>query len=168
MSNAANNGSTLTSPAEEVSQSGFADHAEKSQDADQATTTAGSSKREAATTSDDNESSQRVYVLRCTILEKMIDKLDKLDNVGGVQAIPFMQIIHLLTMDLNGNSELGQRVMNKLLTVFIKKLEMVSSTPASEVTLLTIGLEEGVTNSIFQSILFSRCATRRRRRKSSG
>lgn len=81
----------------------------------------------------EQEMSEKVYILRCTILEKMIDKLDKLDNVGGVQAIPFMQVIHLLTMDLDGSSELGQRVMYKLLTVFIKKLEMVSSTPASEV-----------------------------------
>lgn len=82
----------------------------------------------------EQEQSERIYVLRCTILEKMIDKLDKLDNVGGVQAIPFMQVIHLLTMDLDGSSELGQKVMYKLLTVFIKKLEMVSSTPASEVS----------------------------------
>lgn len=82
----------------------------------------------------EQELSEKVYILRCTILEKMIDKLDKLDNVGGVQAIPFMQVIHLLTMDLDGSSELGQRVMYKLLTVFIKKLEMVSSTPASEVS----------------------------------
>lgn len=83
----------------------------------------------------EQEHSEKIYVLRCTILEKMIDKMDlKLDNVGGVQAIPFMQVIHLLTMDLDGSSELGQRVMYKLLTAFIKKLEMVSSTPASEVS----------------------------------
>lgn len=79
------------------------------------------------------EQTHKVYVLRCSILEKIIDKIDKLDNVGGVQAIPFMQVIHFLTMDLDGSSELGQRVMNKLLNAFIKKLEMVSSTPASEV-----------------------------------
>lgn len=94
----------------------------------------------------EHELSQKVSILRCTILEKMIDKLDKLDNVGGVQAIPFMQVIHLLTMDLDGNSELGQRVMCKLLATFIKKLEMVSSTPASEVKILTIHLV--LTNSI--------------------
>lgn len=81
----------------------------------------------------ENESVHKLHVLRCSILEKMIDKVDKLDGVGGVQAIPFMQVVHLLTMDLDGSQELGQRVMNKLLTVFIKKLEMVSSTPASQV-----------------------------------
>lgn len=82
----------------------------------------------------EQEQSEKCYVLRCTVLERMIDKLDKLDNVGGVQAIPFMQVVHMLTMDLDGNSELGQRVMYKLLSAFIKKLEMVSSTPASEVS----------------------------------
>lgn len=90
---------------------------------------------ESSNMTQEQEHSEKIYVLRCTILEKMIDKMDlKLDNVGGVQAIPFMQVIHLLTMDLDGSSELGQRVMYKLLTAFIKKLEMVSSTPASEVS----------------------------------
>lgn len=84
------------------------------------------------------EQSEKNYILRCTILEKLIDKVDKLDNVGGVQAIPFMQVIHSLTMDLDGRSELGQRVMQKLLSVFIRKLEMVSSTPASEVSEINI------------------------------
>lgn len=111
-----------------------------------------------ATTSvpNEQEAAEKMYVIRCTILEKMIDKVDKLDHVGGVQAIPFMQVIHLLTMDLEGSSELGRRVMSKLLAVFIKKLDMVSSTPASEVS-KTFGIRRCSVISFLPDIFLNVC-----------
>lgn len=80
----------------------------------------------------ENETKDKLNILRCTILENMVDRLGKLDGVSGLQAIPYMQVVHLLIMDLD-NNELGRRVMDKMLTAFIQKLEMVSPSPASEV-----------------------------------
>lgn len=59
----------------------------------------------------------------------MVDNFNKLDTVNGIQAIPFMQVILMLTTVLDGSQETDQNVLQKLLAAIIERLEMSEKTP---------------------------------------
>lgn len=54
------------------------------------------------------------------------------ENCSGLQAIPLIQVILMLTTDLNGNSETDQKILNDLLTTLVNFVEMDSISNASK------------------------------------
>jgi E3 ubiquitin-protein ligase UBR4 len=68
------------------------------------------------------------------ILNRLIDNFKALENVSGAQAIPFLQVILMLTTDIDGNQESDQTVLSKLLTALVDRLEMSPSAQASQVS----------------------------------
>lgn len=64
----------------------------------------------------------------------MIENIAVLEVANGEQAIPFMQVIFMLTSDLDGSQETDQIVMNKLLSTLIDRLEMTPSSQASNLS----------------------------------
>lgn len=92
----------------------------------------------------EQENSAKLHQLRVAILEKMIDNFVAIDEVNGRQVIPFMQVILMLTTDLDGSQEAERNTMTKLLSGCIEKLEMSqpaqlsTRSPKSEVKLIII------------------------------
>jgi E3 ubiquitin-protein ligase UBR4 len=72
--------------------------------------------------------------LRILILEKVIDNFSAIGEVNGKQVIPFMQVILMLTTDLDGSQEAERNIMTKLLNVCVEKLEMNPPTQASQLS----------------------------------
>uniref|UniRef100_A0A6B2EA35 Putative e3 ubiquitin-protein ligase ubr4 n=1 Tax=Phlebotomus kandelakii TaxID=1109342 RepID=A0A6B2EA35_9DIPT len=85
----------------------------------------------------ETENAAKLHVLRYSILEKMIDNFWGLDWVTGTQAVSFMQVILMLTSDLDGSQEADQNVMQKLLDALIERLEMVPSSQGIQMTTRT-------------------------------
>lgn len=56
-----------------------------------------------------------------------------LDQCSGDQAIPLMQIVLMLTTDLDGNHEAEQNALNQLLNALVERLEMNPPSQASQV-----------------------------------
>lgn len=74
-----------------------------------------------------------MYFYRIAILESVISNIKTLDDCNGLQAIPLIQVILMLTTDLNGNNECDQKILNELLTSLVDYIEMDSITNASKV-----------------------------------
>lgn len=67
----------------------------------------------------------------------MVDNISVLENANGQQAIPFMQVVLMLTSDLDGTQESDQAVMQKLLTALIDRLEISPSVQLSNLSTRT-------------------------------
>lgn len=94
-----------------------------------------SSKLEAVKDDEDmceQENSSKLHQFRISILEKMINNFDALNDVNGRQVIPFMQVILMLTTDLDGTQEQEKNIMSKLLSACVDKLEMNPPSQASK------------------------------------
>lgn len=74
----------------------------------------------------------KLHKLRIAILENLVDNFHLLDDIDGKQVIPFMQVILMLTTDLDGSQDQERNVMSKLLSACIEKLEMNPPTQASK------------------------------------
>lgn len=70
--------------------------------------------------------------LRLSILESIIANLNALDDCNGLQAIPLIQVILMLSTDLNGSNERDQRILNDLLTGLVTYVGMDSNANASK------------------------------------
>lgn len=95
----------------------------------------------------DLENLTKLHALRIAILEKMVENFSALGEVTGRQIIPLMQVILMLTTDLDGNQETEKNIMVKLMNACIVKLEMnppthdiqlSHRTPKSEVQLILL------------------------------
>lgn len=75
------------------------------------------------------ETVTKLHSLRTTILLKMVDNIKTLDTTNGQQAIPFMQVLLMLTADLDGSLDTDQSAMSKLLAALIERLEIHPSAP---------------------------------------
>lgn len=64
----------------------------------------------------------------------MVENISILDGATGEQAIPFMQVILMLTSDLDGEQDRDQTVMQKLLTALIDRMEISPSSQPPELT----------------------------------
>lgn len=74
----------------------------------------------------------RLHMVRLLLLERLLQHLSQLHNVGGVQAIPYMQVILMLTSDLDGEDEKDKGALDDLLAQLIAELGMHKKvTPAS-------------------------------------
>uniref|UniRef100_A0A3B5JUI3 Ubiquitin protein ligase E3 component n-recognin 4 n=1 Tax=Takifugu rubripes TaxID=31033 RepID=A0A3B5JUI3_TAKRU len=63
-------------------------------------------------------------MVRLLLLERLLQHLPQLHNVGGVQAIPYMQVILMLTSDLDGEDEKDKGALDELLSLLIVELGM--------------------------------------------
>lgn len=96
-----------------------------------------SSKLEAVKDDEDmceQENSTKLHQLRVAILEKIIENFSGIGDVNGKQVIPFMQVILMLTTDLDGSQESERNIMTKLLNVCVEKLEMSPPTQATQLS----------------------------------
>lgn len=50
----------------------------------------------------DSENNSRLHILRLQLLERLIEYLPKLSNVGGVRVIPFFQVLTFQTVQVVG------------------------------------------------------------------
>lgn len=66
----------------------------------------------------------RLHMVRLMLLERLLQHLSQLHNVGGVQAIPYMQVILMLTSDLDGEDEKDKGALDDLLAQLIAELGM--------------------------------------------
>lgn len=64
----------------------------------------------------------RLHMVRLMLLERLLQHLSQLHNVGGVQAIPYMQVILMLTSDLDGEDEKDKGALDDLLAQLIAEL----------------------------------------------
>ncbi|KAK5619189.1 E3 ubiquitin-protein ligase ubr4 [Crenichthys baileyi] len=73
-------------------------------------------------TEGDIHTSNRLHMVRLMLLERLLQHLSQLHNVGGVQAIPYMQVILMLTSDLDGEDEKDKGALDDLLAQLIAEL----------------------------------------------
>ncbi|XP_033375251.1 E3 ubiquitin-protein ligase UBR4 [Parus major] len=72
----------------------------------------------------DVHTSNRLHMVRLMLLERLLQNLPQLRNVGGVRAIPYMQVILMLTTDLDGDDEKDKGALDNLLSQLIAELGM--------------------------------------------
>lgn len=68
------------------------------------------------------------------MLESIIEHLSTFDMCNGLQAIPLIQVILMLTTDLNGNNERDQQVLHDLLTALVDYVEIGKRGVATKVS----------------------------------
>lgn len=66
----------------------------------------------------------RLHMVRLMLLERLLQHLPQLHCVGGVRAIPYMQVILMLTADLDGEDEKDKGALDDLLAQLIGELGM--------------------------------------------
>uniref|UniRef100_A0A4W3HBC8 Ubiquitin protein ligase E3 component n-recognin 4 n=1 Tax=Callorhinchus milii TaxID=7868 RepID=A0A4W3HBC8_CALMI len=77
-----------------------------------------------AETESDLHTSNRLHTVHLMLLERLLQHLPQLRHVGGVRAIPYMQVILMLTADLDGEDEKDKGALDNLLSQFIAELGM--------------------------------------------
>ncbi|KAH8249088.1 hypothetical protein KR032_005683 [Drosophila birchii] len=114
----------------------------------------GASGLSAMSSSEDNETNEddkisKLHDLRIAVLESIIQHLGTFDLCNGLQAIPLIQVILMLTTDLNGNNERDQQVLQELLSALVDYVEigkrgaasrMETKCPGNEVRLALLSL----------------------------
>uniref|UniRef100_A0A4W3HA52 Ubiquitin protein ligase E3 component n-recognin 4 n=1 Tax=Callorhinchus milii TaxID=7868 RepID=A0A4W3HA52_CALMI len=65
-----------------------------------------------------------LHTVHLMLLERLLQHLPQLRHVGGVRAIPYMQVILMLTADLDGEDEKDKGALDNLLSQFIAELGM--------------------------------------------
>ena len=110
----------------------------------------------------------KLHQLRIVILENFVDNFSALDNVNGRQVIPFMQVILMLTTDLDGSQEPEKNIMSKLLNACIERLEMNPPTQASELATRSSKSEVQLIILRFVGILMGKIKTLSSKSGSSG
>ncbi|XP_018403962.1 PREDICTED: protein purity of essence [Cyphomyrmex costatus] len=66
----------------------------------------------------------KLHAIRLSLLDKFTQFVPNLINVRGVLAIPFMQVVLMLTADLDGQDERDKACVERLLQMLVKELEM--------------------------------------------
>ncbi|XP_044730066.1 E3 ubiquitin-protein ligase UBR4 isoform X3 [Chrysoperla carnea] len=72
----------------------------------------------------DGTSAARLHSLRVLLLERLTQQFPSLSNVSGVRAIPFMQVILMLTSDLYITSEKDRKCLEGLLNALVAELHV--------------------------------------------
>ncbi|XP_071821604.1 E3 ubiquitin-protein ligase UBR4-like isoform X2 [Apostichopus japonicus] len=98
--------------------------------------------------SEDTNTSQMMHSLRRHLLKKLLEYMPELRGVGGVRAIPYMQVILMLSSDLDLEEEDDRKALNHLLQTMLKELEIEKRdfkkiserTPNHEVQLIVMRL----------------------------
>ncbi|XP_062622353.1 E3 ubiquitin-protein ligase UBR4-like, partial [Saccostrea cucullata] len=72
----------------------------------------------------DYDASVRLHNLRLMIMERLLQYLPEMRNVGGVRVIPYMQVLLMLTSDLDSEEEKDKGALDALLTAIVKELDL--------------------------------------------
>ncbi|XP_063293132.1 E3 ubiquitin-protein ligase UBR4 isoform X8 [Pelobates fuscus] len=99
-------------------------------------------------TEGDAHASNRLHMLRLMLLERLLQSMNNLRGVGGVRAIPYMQVVLMLTADLDGDDEKDKGALDSLLSQLIAELcldkkdvsKKNERTPLNEVHLVVMRL----------------------------
>ena len=89
----------------------------------------------------------KLHTIRISLLEYLVSNLDKIRNVGGVRCIPMMQVMLMLSSDLESEGEKDKNVVNFLLNSLLHELNqiddigtMATRSPSNEVKLIIMRL----------------------------
>ncbi|MCP6335924.1 hypothetical protein NL449_28300, partial [Klebsiella pneumoniae] len=72
----------------------------------------------------ETENSSSLHELRLTLLQHFLDRYPNLKHDDGVHVIPFMQVILMLTSDLDSEEEKDRSCLKSLLNTLVKALEI--------------------------------------------
>ncbi|XP_075228020.1 E3 ubiquitin-protein ligase-like protein poe isoform X3 [Lycorma delicatula] len=72
----------------------------------------------------ETEAGNKLHTLRLAMLEKLIEHVPCLREVGGVRSIPYMQVLLMLSSDLDGDEERDRSCLESLLNAIIGELSM--------------------------------------------
>ncbi|KAG1664196.1 E3 ubiquitin-protein ligase UBR4 [Nymphon striatum] len=75
----------------------------------------------------DVDTSKKLHTLRLMLLEKFLYYLPELRDVGGVRIIPFMQVILMLSSDVDVEEEKDRTCLDNLISVMISELNISST-----------------------------------------
>lgn len=67
----------------------------------------------------DYDSGRHLHILRLGMLDRMISYMQELKDVGGMRAIPFMQLVLSLIVELDGNGDRDKATLDALLSSLI-------------------------------------------------
>nr|KAG5693182.1 hypothetical protein BaRGS_014072 [Batillaria attramentaria] len=68
--------------------------------------------------------SSRLHVLRLLLLERMLQYLRDVREVGGERTIPFMQVLLMLTTDMDSEEDRDRAILDAFLTSLITELDL--------------------------------------------
>ncbi|XP_042144242.1 E3 ubiquitin-protein ligase UBR4-like isoform X1 [Ixodes scapularis] len=93
----------------------------------------------------DPEVAWGLHALRGALLDRLLHFLPQLRTVGGVRAIPFMQVVLMLSSDLDSEDERDRATLDSLLSSMVGELDrdvakVVERSPASEEQLIVMRL----------------------------
>ncbi|XP_041369615.1 E3 ubiquitin-protein ligase UBR4-like [Gigantopelta aegis] len=106
----------------------------------------------------DYEALCRLHHLRLQLLERLLQFLPEIRNIGGVRAIPFMQVLLMLTSDLDSEEDKDRAALDSLLTVLLKELDL-SGKDLQNIEVRTKHFEVKLILLRFLSVLLSRTRT---------
>ena len=75
---------------------------------------------------------KQLHRLRLLLLEGLLQYMQHLKEGGGVRSIPYMQVLLMLTSDLDGSSDQDRQAMDALLKTLMKHLRDFATTPTAE------------------------------------
>lgn len=70
------------------------------------------------------ENTANLHDVRLILLDKLVDFVPQLSNVPGLLAIPFVQVMLMLTSDLDGQDERDKACVERLLFTLVNELNM--------------------------------------------
>lgn len=70
------------------------------------------------------ENLDKLHTLRLLLLEKLINYIPNLKNVNGVRIVPFIQVILVISTDLEGNNEKDRACLELLIKTIVTELQM--------------------------------------------
>ncbi|XP_033353689.1 E3 ubiquitin-protein ligase UBR4 isoform X5 [Bombus vosnesenskii] len=70
------------------------------------------------------ETTAKLHTIRLLLLDKLMRFVPNLTNVSGVLTVPFMQVLLMLTADLDGQEEKDKTCVERLLRILVTELEM--------------------------------------------
>ena len=79
----------------------------------------------------------RLHTLRLLLLERLLQYLGEVGAVGGERTVPFMQVLLMLTSDLDSEEDRDRALLDTFLTTLIHQLDLntkvgtLTSTPLS-------------------------------------
>lgn len=66
----------------------------------------------------------RLHTLRLLLLERMLQYLGEVGEVGGERTVPFMQVLLMLTSDMDSEEDRDRAILDTFLTSLIQQLDL--------------------------------------------
>ncbi|CAL1532573.1 unnamed protein product [Lymnaea stagnalis] len=72
----------------------------------------------------DTDTTQRLHILRLKFLETLLNYFPEVQKVGGVRSVPYMQVLLMLTTDLEPDEDKDRAALDLFLTTIIRELDL--------------------------------------------